>query len=151
MVSIMSWLELEFDLSANRLEGPLPLFSTKISSLNLSKNRFSGPLSPLCKINDGGLGFLDLSNCFMDWPNLLILNLANNNFFGEVPSSFSFLSNLQTLSLHNNTFSGHFPNSLKNCSYFEIYGLAKEQILRKNTSMDCRRPATIGCSYPTFQ
>ena len=131
MVSIMSWLELEFDLSPNRLEGPLPLFSTKISSLNLSKNRFSGPLSPLCKINDGGLGFLDLSNCFMDWPNLLILNLANNNFFGEVPSSFSFLSNLQTLSLHNNTFSGHFPNSLKNCSYLRFMDLGNNRFSEK--------------------
>ncbi|KAK4571374.1 hypothetical protein RGQ29_029974 [Quercus rubra] len=146
-VSTMSWFEpefdlseLEFDLSANCLEGPLPLFSTKVSSLNLSNNRFSGPLSPLCKINDGWLGFLDLSdnllsgqlpNCFMDWPNLLILNLANNNFSGEVPSSFGFLSNLQTLSLHNNTFSGDFPNSLKNCSNLRFMDLGNNRFSEK--------------------
>ncbi|XP_023903572.1 receptor-like protein EIX2 [Quercus suber] len=41
-VSTMSLSELRFDLSANRLEGPLPLFSTDVSSLNLSKNRFRG-------------------------------------------------------------------------------------------------------------
>ncbi|XP_075647243.1 receptor-like protein EIX2 isoform X1 [Castanea sativa] len=141
-VSTMSWREPAFDLSANRLEGPLPLFSRNVSYLNHSKNRFSGPLSPLCKINDRrlGLGFLDLSdnllseqlpNCFMNWPNLLILNLANNNFSGEVPSSFGFLSMLQTLSLHNNTFSGDFPNSLKNCSYLRVMDLGNNRFSGK--------------------
>ncbi|XP_065625013.1 receptor-like protein EIX1 [Quercus suber] len=42
-VSTVSLSELRFDLSANCLEGPLPLFLTNVSSLNLSKNRFSGP------------------------------------------------------------------------------------------------------------
>ncbi|XP_050254684.1 receptor-like protein EIX1 isoform X4 [Quercus robur] len=139
-VSKMSSSELKFDLSANRLEGPLPLFSTNVSSLNLSRNRFSGPLSPLCKVNNGGLGFLDLSdnllsgqlpNCFMNWPNLLILNLANNNFFGEVPSSFGFLSMLHTLSLHDNTFSGDFPNSLKNCSNLRFMDLGNNRFSEK--------------------
>ncbi|KAK9994644.1 hypothetical protein SO802_024347 [Lithocarpus litseifolius] len=139
-VSTMSSNAPRFDLSANRLEGPLPLFSTNISSLNLSKNRFSGPLSPLCKINGGLLGFLDLSdnllsgqlsNCFMNWPNLLILNLANNNFSGEVPSSLGFLSMLQTLSLHNNTFYGDFPHSLKNCNYLKFMDLGNNRFSEK--------------------
>nr|XP_023920489.1 receptor-like protein EIX2 [Quercus suber] len=131
---------LKFDLSANRLEGPLPLFSTNVTSLNLSKNRFSGPLSPLCKINGWSLVFLDLSdnllsgqlpNCFMDWPNLLILNLANNNFSGKVPSSFGFLLMLRTLSLHNNNFSGDFPISLKNCSNLRLMDLGNNRFSEK--------------------
>ncbi|XP_023886913.1 receptor-like protein EIX1 [Quercus suber] len=106
------------DLNANRLEGPLPLFSTNLSSLSLSKNRFSGSLTPLCKINGGLLGFLDVSdnllsgalpNCFMHWPNLFILNFAGNNFSDEAPSSLGLLSMLVTLSLRNNNFSGKVP------------------------------------------
>ncbi|XP_050254907.1 receptor-like protein EIX2 [Quercus robur] len=123
------------DLNADRLEGPLPLFSTNLSSLSLSKNRFSGSLTLLCKINGGLLGFLDLSdnllsgalpNCFMHWPNLFILNLAGNNFFGEVPSSLGLLLMLVTLSLRNNNFSGDFPLSLKNCSSLKFMDLGNK-------------------------
>ena len=128
------------DLNANHLEGPLPLFSTNLSSLSLSKNRFSGSLTPLCKINGGLLGFLDLSdnllsgalpNCFMHWPNLFILNLAGNNFSGEVPSSLGLLSMLVTLSLHNNNFSGDFPLSLKNCSSLKFMDLGNNKFSGK--------------------
>ena len=115
----------EINLSANRLEGPLPLLPTNLSILNLSENRFSGSILSICKINGGLLKHLDLSNnllsgqlpnCFMYWPNLVILNLAGNNFYGEVPSSLGLLSQLKTVSLSNNSFSGDLPFSLKNCS-----------------------------------
>ncbi|XP_050254910.1 receptor-like protein EIX2 [Quercus robur] len=128
------------DLNANHLEGPLPLFSTNLSSLSLSKNQFSGSLTPLCKINGGLLGFLDLSdnlfsgalpNCFMHWPNLFILNLAGNNLSGEVPSSLGLLSMLVTLSLRNNNFSGDFPLSLKNCSSLKFMDLGNNKFSGK--------------------
>ena len=38
-----------FDLSANSLEGPLPLFIANLKILKLSKNRFSGSISSLYK------------------------------------------------------------------------------------------------------
>nr|XP_023877016.1 receptor-like protein EIX2 [Quercus suber] len=103
--------ELAIDLSANSLGGPLPHFPTNLTILNLSKNQFSGSISSLCKINGQLLAYLDLSNnrlsgrlpnCFMQWPKLVILNLAGNHFFGEVPSSLGSLSVLNTLSLNNN-------------------------------------------------
>lgn len=74
------------DLRSNLLEGQLPLFPSKLTSLNLSKNRFSGSISSLCRVTDGALQLLDLSenllsekvpNCFQQWPNLQVLNLAN--------------------------------------------------------------------------
>ena len=67
--------------------------------LNLSKNRFSGTISSLCKI----------SNAF--------LNLASNNFSGEVTSSLGLLTQLETLSLSKNSFYG-LP--MKNCSSLSL-------------------------------
>ena len=49
-VSTKGLNELEIDLSANSLEGPLPHFPTNLTILNLSKNQFSGSISSLCKI-----------------------------------------------------------------------------------------------------
>ena len=53
---------LAIDLSASRIEGTLPLFPTNLTFLYLSKNRFSGSISSLCKINAQLLAFLDLSD-----------------------------------------------------------------------------------------
>ncbi|KAL4594966.1 hypothetical protein ACB092_12G057300 [Castanea dentata] len=130
----------KINLSANLLEGPLPLLPTNLSILNLSENRFSGSISSICKINGGLLKHLDLSNnllsgqlpnCFMHWPSLVILNLAGNNFYGEVPSSLGLLSQLKTLSLSNNSFSGNLPLSLKNCSLLTFINFENNRFFGK--------------------
>ena len=141
---------LAIDLSANRIEGPLPLFPTNLTILKLSKNRFSGSISSLCKISGQLLTLLDLShnilsgqlpNCFMHWHKLIILDLAGNNFFGEVPSSLGSLSQLQTLRLNDNNFSGHLPSSLRNCSSLTIMDLG-------NNRFSGKVPAWIGEGLP---
>ena len=143
---------LAIDLSANRIEGTLPLFPTNLTFLNLSKNRFSGSISSLCKINAQLLAFLDLSdnmlsgrlpNCFMHWRKLIVLNLAGNNFFGEVPPSLGSLSRLKTLNLNNNNFSGELPSSLGNCSSLIVMDLGKNRFSGKV-------PAWIGEGLPRF-
>ena len=130
----------EINLSVNRLEGPLPLLPTNLSILNLSKNKFSGSISSICKINGGLLQYLDLSdnllyrklpNCFMHWPKLVILNFTGNNFYGEVPSSLGLLSQLQTLSLSYNSFSGDLPLSLKNCSLLTFINFENNRFFGK--------------------
>ena len=130
--SIRSPHGLTIDLSANCIGGPLPLFPTNLTSLNLSKNRFSGSILSLCQINSPLLTYLDLSdntffghipNCLMHMHELVVLNLAGNNFSGEVPSSLGWLSKLETLKLSNNNFSGDLPSSLKNCSYLRVIDL----------------------------
>ena len=126
-----------FDLSFNQFEGLLPAFPSTTSSLILSNNLFSGPISYICNIAGEVLSFLDLSNnllsgqlpnCFMDWKGLVVLNLANNNLSGKIPSSVGSLFLLQTLSLHNNKLYGELPVSLKNCSMLKFLDLGENRL-----------------------
>jgi len=126
-----------FDLSFNKFEGPLPAFPSTTSSLILSNNLFSGPISHICNIGGEILSFLDLSNnllsgqlpnCFMNWKKLVVLNLANNNLSGKIPSSVGSLFLLQTLSLHNNKLYGELPVSLKNCSMLKFLDLGENRL-----------------------
>ncbi|XP_017972610.1 PREDICTED: probable LRR receptor-like serine/threonine-protein kinase At4g36180 [Theobroma cacao] len=125
------------DLRSNLLDGPLPLFPSKLTSLNLSKNRFSGSISSLCRITGEALQFLDLSenllsgtvpNCFQQWPYLQVLNLANNNFSGRLPSSIGSLVSLVMFNLHNNSFSGELPSSLNNCTEVKFMDLSDNRL-----------------------
>ncbi|EOY23386.1 Disease resistance family protein / LRR family protein, putative [Theobroma cacao] len=125
------------DLRSNLLDGPLPLFPSKSTSLNLSKNRFSGSISSLCRITGEALQFLDLSenllsgtvpNCFQQWPYLQVLNLANNNFSGRLPSSIGSLVSLVMFNLHNNSFSGELPSSLNNCTEVKFMDLSDNRL-----------------------
>ncbi|KAK4571389.1 hypothetical protein RGQ29_029987 [Quercus rubra] len=156
------WLEdlpstlMDLNISSNQIHGQLPnrvllpLFPTNLTFLNLSKNRYLGSISSLCKINAQLLAFLDLSdnmlsgrlpNCFMHWRKLIVLNLSGNNFFREVPTSLGSLSGLKTLNLNNNNFSGELPSSLGNCSSLIVMDLGKNRFSGKI-------PAWIGESLP---
>ncbi|GKV30358.1 hypothetical protein SLEP1_g39175 [Rubroshorea leprosula] len=122
----------QIDLSKNKMEGPLPVFSINVTFINLSENRFSGSISSLCTINGEVLAFLDVSNnqlseelpeCMTRWTSLLILNLANNHLFGKIPSSIGSLSRLESLGLQNNNFSGEIPWALQNCRDLQFLDL----------------------------
>ncbi|KAG2708727.1 hypothetical protein I3760_05G206200 [Carya illinoinensis] len=66
------------DLSTNRLDGLIPHFDglVNVSSLNLSNNRFSGPVSFLCELNS---------------PTLLdSLNLSNNSLSGGLTDCWTY-------------------------------------------------------------
>ncbi|XP_034908544.2 receptor-like protein EIX2 isoform X1 [Populus alba] len=126
-----------FDLSFNQFEGLLPAFPSKTSSLILSNNLFSGPISHICNIAGEILSFLDLSNnllsgqlpnCFMNRKRLVVLNLANNSLSGKIPSSVGSLFLLQTLDLHNNKLYGELPVSLKNCSMLKFLNLGENRL-----------------------
>ncbi|XP_022764230.1 probable LRR receptor-like serine/threonine-protein kinase At4g36180 [Durio zibethinus] len=83
------------DLSSNLFEGPLPVFPYNVTKLILAKNRFSGSVSPLCKNTAGWL-----PDCFFHWQDIVVLNLANNNFSGVIPTAVGSLLSLETIKLH---------------------------------------------------
>ncbi|KAM7481656.1 hypothetical protein LguiB_006239 [Lonicera macranthoides] len=125
------------DLHSNRFNGPIPLLPQNLSSLNLSKNMFTGSIISLCTIVTKFLYSLDLSDnqlssevpdCWISADRLKILDLANNNFSGRIPSSFGFLYALQILSLSNNNFIGELPSSLKNCTDLEVIDMSENKL-----------------------
>ncbi|KAM7489929.1 hypothetical protein LguiB_027413 [Lonicera macranthoides] len=130
----------QIDLSSNRFEGPIPLFPRNLSSLNLSKNMFSGSIISLCTIVTEFLSFLDLSDnllsgevpdCWINANNLQILDLSNNNLSQKIPTSFGFLDQLVLLNLRNNSFIGELPLSLKNCSALKVIDMSENKLLGK--------------------
>nr|GMD32574.1 putative leucine-rich repeat-containing, plant-type, leucine-rich repeat domain, L [Ipomoea batatas] len=112
--NIPSTLTQVVDFSNNLLEGPIPKNYSRVSSLNLSKNKLSGTISVLCTNISRWpyqLEELDLSNnfftekipeCLAKVNYLYSLNLANNNFFGEIPLSIGRLNNMFSLHLRSN-------------------------------------------------
>ncbi|KAG8492435.1 hypothetical protein CXB51_009718 [Gossypium anomalum] len=129
------------DLSFNNFSGPLPLFSldfSKIGTINLSKNKFNGSVSPICNSTDKGvLALLDLSSnlfsgvvpdCFQNFRSLTALNLADNSFSGSLPSSLGSLTSLELLSLRGNKFSGELPSFLQNCTKLKFLDLSDNEL-----------------------
>ncbi|KAL7595061.1 hypothetical protein Lser_V15G28993 [Lactuca serriola] len=115
----------EIDLSSNSFFGPIRNVSSTLSSLNLSRNKFSGGISFICQIVDRFLSFLDLSHnsltgqlpdCLWHFNQLKVLNLGHNNLFGSLPPSIGSLIQLKVLYLYKNNFSGELPLSLKDCT-----------------------------------
>ncbi|CAI9290210.1 unnamed protein product [Lactuca saligna] len=111
------------DLSSNRFYGPITNVSSTLTSLHLSRNKFSGGISFLCQIDQGFLVVLDLSHnflsgqlpdCLWDFKELKILNLEHNNLSGMLPTSVGSLIKLEVLYLYKNNLSGELPLSLKN-------------------------------------
>ncbi|TYI84984.1 hypothetical protein E1A91_D05G405900v1 [Gossypium mustelinum] len=109
-----------------------------IGTINLSKNKFNGSVSPICNVNDeGSLALLDLSNnqfsgvvpdCFGSFSPLTALNLGDNSFSGSLPSSLGYLISLEMLSLRGNKFSGVLPSSLQNCAKLKFLDLSDNEL-----------------------
>ncbi|TYI84987.1 hypothetical protein E1A91_D05G406200v1 [Gossypium mustelinum] len=126
--------------SSNNFSGPLTRFSLdyNMGTINLSKNKFTGSVSPIC--NFTGAVFLtlfDLSNnlfsgvvpdCFGSFPFLTALNLGDNSFSGSLPSSLRSLISLEMLSLRGNKFSGVLPSSLQNCAKLKFLALSDNEL-----------------------
>ncbi|TYG71771.1 hypothetical protein ES288_D05G425200v1 [Gossypium darwinii] len=132
------------DLSSNNFSGPLPHFSLdfgaigRFGTINLSRNKFNGSVSPICNItNKVPLALLDLSNnqfsgvvpdCFHSFRSLTALNLGDSSFSGSLPSSLGSLTSLEMLSLHGNKFSGELPLYLQNCTELKFLDLSDNEL-----------------------
>ncbi|KAK1300220.1 Leucine-rich repeat receptor protein kinase EXS [Acorus calamus] len=120
-------------LAHNRLSGPIPdkLSETMPSlvKLNLSRNSLTGPF-PTSALDIKSLTHLDIS-----WNSLggsillsggraplLVLNVSNNFFSGELTQTLSNFTSLAVLDIHNNSITGAIPqsmSSLASLTYFD--------------------------------
>ncbi|KAL2456739.1 disease resistance family protein/LRR family protein [Abeliophyllum distichum] len=123
------------DLSFNHFSGSLPILPPDASFLHFSNNKFSGPITNLCNETIYDLEYLDLSNnllsgqlpnCFANLQ-LDILNLAHNNFSGNIPS----VSIRMSLHLQNNSFSGEIPTSLSDFATLAFIDLSRNKLTGK--------------------
>ncbi|GLT28257.1 hypothetical protein SLA2020_032020 [Shorea laevis] len=108
--------------------------SNGLQSLVLSKNSIHGNIPKwICEKDD--LEILDLShnNLTGKIPNclpksLLVLNLQDNYFDGNVPFGFPEGCGLRNLNLHGNQMDGLLPRSLVNCSMLEVLDVGNNNI-----------------------
>ncbi|VFQ65210.1 unnamed protein product [Cuscuta campestris] len=125
-ISMSNFPYMEVDLSFNQLEGPIPASFFNVSTLYLSKNKFT-ELKDICDLKGRAcLVFMDISfnqlsgtlpDCWSSFNSLAVLNLAHNyHLSGILPTSIGSLLSLKALHLGNNDFIGGLPSSLKNCS-----------------------------------
>ncbi|KAK9221937.1 hypothetical protein WN944_010368 [Citrus x changshan-huyou] len=128
------------DLSSNRFEGPIPLWSSNLTKLFLvlSNNHLSGEIPPSlknCSLMDSlDLGENQLSGNIPAWigesmPSLSILRLRSNHFNGTIPSELCKLSALHILDLNN--LSGEMPVELTSLLYLGTLNLSGNQLVGK--------------------
>ncbi|KAH0780676.1 hypothetical protein KY290_000274 [Solanum tuberosum] len=115
-------------LSSNHLNGTIPswIFSLpSLSFLDLSDNHFSGNIQEFKSKTLGRVslkqnqlqGNNELNDTFPKWlralPNLMILRLRSNKFFGPIKDSSSYkFAQIRIIDLSSNGFSGDLPLSL---------------------------------------
>ncbi|KAJ9678926.1 hypothetical protein PVL29_020971 [Vitis rotundifolia] len=139
-------------ISNNRIKGTLPNLSSKFgsfSNIDMSSNCFEGSIPQLphavrwLDLSNNKLSGYRLPNCWVQWERLVVLNLENNRFSGQIPNSFGSLRSIQTLHLRNNNLTGELPLSSKNCTSLRFIDLAKNRLSRKI-------PEWIGGSLPNL-
>ncbi|XP_068304675.1 receptor-like protein EIX2 [Pyrus communis] len=101
------------DLSTNRFEGPIPLWSSNITMLYLRDNLFSGPIPR------------DISEVM---PSLTDLDISQNSLNGSIPLSMGNLSQLTTMVISNNLLSGEIPNFWDNIPSLYILDVSNNSL-----------------------
>ncbi|CAI0546280.1 unnamed protein product [Linum tenue] len=112
------------DLSSNKFEGPLPMWSTNASILYLQDNKFSGPIPR-------DIGTL--------MPRLRNLHLSDNTLNGTIPLSICKMADLQVLSLRNNYLSGELPDCWRDLSTSSLWVVDVS-----NNSLSGEIPSSMG-------
>ncbi|XP_021818722.1 probable leucine-rich repeat receptor-like protein kinase At5g63930 [Prunus avium] len=96
-------------LDHNKFEGPLPLWSTNATILDLENNLFSGPIP---------------SNIDKLMPHLQELYLSENHLNGTIPPCICDMHDFAVLSVRSNHFSGEFLNACSPKSIISIVDVA---------------------------
>jgi Ca2+-binding RTX toxin-like protein len=109
---------------------------TTLQRLNLSSNRFSGPvpymLADLENLTSLSVGHNQLSGTIPTWlvnlSALTFLDLSSNRLSGPLPSTLSELTDLDTLYLDGNLLSGLIPPALGNLTSLERLLLSNNEL-----------------------
>ncbi|KAJ7960886.1 Receptor-like protein [Quillaja saponaria] len=133
------WGNLQYlDLSSNSLQGELPLPPNSIEFFSVSNNLLTGNVSPsIC--NSSSLQVLNLAHnnfsgqipqCFGNSNQyLLVLDLQNNSFYGTIPSKICRTQHsLLTLNLNGNQLEGTLPRSLAKCTQLVVVDVGNNRI-----------------------
>ncbi|XP_059290133.1 receptor-like protein EIX2 [Lycium ferocissimum] len=121
------------DLSTNRFEGPLPLWSSNVTTLYLRDNLFSGPIpvnicEALLNLTDLDISKNNLNGtiplCVGDMHQLTTLALNNNQLIGQFPDFWGKLIYLYYIDMSENHLSGQIPGSLGSLSYLMFLRLS---------------------------
>ncbi|GLJ41956.1 hypothetical protein SUGI_0868610 [Cryptomeria japonica] len=132
-ISALSFYGFTLDLSHNKFNGSIPATIFPYNYLSLSANNLSG----------------DLGRC----SSLVILNLAQNDFQGEIPEEVGNLTQLQTLNLNGNNLQGVISPSTANCAYIEVLDIGnnRKHVIREDSprayKMDRWWAVTVGLCY----
>ncbi|KAF5459220.1 hypothetical protein F2P56_023192, partial [Juglans regia] len=122
---VLPWPNLRMlDLENNSLQGSLPIPPPSVLIYQVSKNAFTGEISPLfCNLSS--LYVLDLSYnnlsgklhpCFCNLSqSLTTLELRSNNIGGTIPDAWAKGCSLSIIDLNHNQLQGRLPRSLANC------------------------------------
>ncbi|XP_014501359.1 probable LRR receptor-like serine/threonine-protein kinase At4g36180 [Vigna radiata var. radiata] len=133
-----TYVSLSMHLGSNQFEGSIPLFLWNSQILDLSKNKFSNPISSLCgdfaisvqlhlDISYNQL-FGDIPDCWKQINSLVYLDLSYNNFSGKIPTSIGWLLDLQVLLLRNNNLVEGIPFSIRNCTKLKMFDLSENKL-----------------------
>ncbi|MCD9644782.1 hypothetical protein HAX54_033216 [Datura stramonium] len=121
------------ELSTNSFEGPLPLWSSNVTTLSLRDNLFSGPIpvnicEALLNLTDLDISKNNLNgtipSCMGDMNQLTTLALDNNQLIGQFPDFWGKLPYLYWIDMSENHLSGQIPGSLGSLSYLRFLRLS---------------------------
>ncbi|KAF2283830.1 hypothetical protein GH714_016313 [Hevea brasiliensis] len=128
-------------IADNELSGPVPIkfWGLHTFLLELSNNKFEGPISPSISGARGLTRLLISGNNFSgklpaemcELHEVIEINLGRNQFEGELPSCITELKKLQKLDMQDNMFSGEIPSSVGSLRDLTELNLSRNRLCGK--------------------